>query len=1180
MSNDSQDDPSLTAPDFNSPEHNRLLREKHNHPMRLGKHRGFFKTLGEEEWELSQACLTEQQRADTDGGVKPMITNRQLCASRGYGVNSVWPPFDPGSCRNDFESEMARHGNLVGQRWLKLNRLVLGSEKTIQDTILKLSQGKIKDDKGKTLDIDHYLNLSWEKARDTYNNNHATESGEMTSSFRLDPKGGITPNRSADLDVFSLVYLTSQIAENLTGDPEADRNYPLYRNGANYMEDRQLFQDALLNDEKFQRMRKPGPNNKGKVKFNNKVEEFLEKHRASFLVPHINALDLTNTLNLLTFIHNRARFLPREFVYQDYEGMYLGSCTHILAGACDPTTSVYFKKFTDKKESGFPVKPIVVYAHREWPANAEREEELTRRGILLPGMGGWLTLQSQAITYLFLTSFCQQMLHLAKMEPVVDPVKNLTDSQILAIELAAAQTIEKARGDKYAENLDEIEALRQYELAYGGTEFFRYSNIISQQSEEAAQNIRILFDDPDYFARKVIEEKEHHWENLRVGYDEVKPGPYIQKYYDDDRVRHALYLDCMRAVLRRAFFDFFIWDAIAECLKNLVVMEAHTFAKAPQIEYVGGGKSIIALGDVEAERESTYDYYPFNAMIQMFVRQAAAFYVYEFRKKAIHAASAPMRDTYCIPNADKKPKGLPKGYYDVPDIELNFRHQASPEERSQVPRMVLELIENFISSPSSCMFVGTRKTAARILRYFEECEDDKKTSEKFSGLIRDTVKSLSIISEIADQMAHFLPNGFYTLKWGDDFETRFIDNFADTLRRCDSYDLPSLNGCSFTTQHVPDKRLARIFSFLDEVQGIGTRNENSYGTARGDIKRFGSSLLKGLIYPLARKEEKNLDYEHRVGAGFVVKNEALERLTLHMQIKKDHWPFHPDEKAWNTLSDASQDEHNHYQGIWKDLKESMKELSKQNRKKLKKPWSKSSKSSNMYDFVADEVKLARAMADISKRQTNDCVKKRRAKKKALDLRRRNQEEAVKRALEAEDAVMQDAPDENVAPDTALPPEDENDAEDIQDPAQGMEIDADITLEPEPEPEAEQPQVLVPPQAVPTEKLNKSCWDFWDSVFSDDPKFVPKVTFSQFTNALDKIGFQQNPQSTRGSSHFTYGYKPGVEHLPGVTSLNVVKPHSGTGNNASVARYIVKHWRHYLEQRGLTLEKLEQRFCRP
>ncbi|RGP73594.1 hypothetical protein FLONG3_6331 [Fusarium longipes] len=43
------------------------------------------------------------------------------------------------------------------------------------------------------------------------------------------------------------------------------------------------------------------------------------------------ALDLTNTLNLHTFKHNRARFLPREFVYQDYKGMYLGSCTHVLA---------------------------------------------------------------------------------------------------------------------------------------------------------------------------------------------------------------------------------------------------------------------------------------------------------------------------------------------------------------------------------------------------------------------------------------------------------------------------------------------------------------------------------------------------------------------------------------------------------------------------------------------------------------------------------------------------------------------------------------------------------------------------------------------------------------------------------------------------------------------------------
>jgi hypothetical protein len=285
-------------------------------------------------------------------------------------------------------------------------------------------------------------------------------------------------------------------------------------------------------------------------------------------------------------------------------------------------------------------------------------------------------------------------------------------------------------------------------------------------------------------------------------------------------------------------------------------------------------------------------------------------------------------------------------------------------------------------------------------------------------------------------MDQHLPNAFHLLEWKDEFEQLMLVGFTEILESAKSYDLVSLNGCSFGTKHVPEKRLGRIFSFLDEVQGLGSRNENSYGTARGDIKRFGSSLLKGLIYPLARKD-KNLDYDYHAKFGFDVTNDPLERLTKHMEITNDQWSFKPNEAPWKFLDDADEDNRKHFQGIWKDLKDSMLELSKKNRKNLKKPWAKSSKSSNMYDFVADEVKLARAMADMSKRQMKECVKKRKAKKKNLDLRRKRQEEAIQRELEAEDVVMQDAPDQNIAPDTTLPPGGENNPEGIEQPVQEM-----------------------------------------------------------------------------------------------------------------------------------------------
>lgn len=184
------------------------------HPARLGKHRDFVDLRFPYDNVREDHSKGEPEHADKHRDYKPITSNRGLAKSFGFGLNAVWPPFDPGSSRNEFEGELTRHGDLVGQHWQRLNRLVLGSEKEIQDAIIKLSQRDFKDANGKTLDIEHCLNLSWAAARDEYNVHHATEPGKFTSGFRLDPKGGMTPNRSTDLDVFSLLYLTSEPPKN------------------------------------------------------------------------------------------------------------------------------------------------------------------------------------------------------------------------------------------------------------------------------------------------------------------------------------------------------------------------------------------------------------------------------------------------------------------------------------------------------------------------------------------------------------------------------------------------------------------------------------------------------------------------------------------------------------------------------------------------------------------------------------------------------------------------------------------------------------------------------------------------------------------------------------------------------------------------------------------------------
>ncbi|KAJ4011364.1 hypothetical protein NW766_008008 [Fusarium irregulare] len=1160
------------------------------HTLRLGKWQNYLFMSHGGIATLKEASERDQQLADENGGVNPMPSNRSICAFYGIGRDAPWPPFDPGRPRKDFEYEITRHSRIVGQRWIKLNQLVLGSEKVIQDTIVRLAEGDIKDKDGKTLSVEDYLRLSWEVTRDTYNKDQATDPGNLTTGFRLDPKGSITANRSTNLDIFALVFLTTQTMRESVKERgivrNLDRYYPLYRNGANYMDDRKTLGEDLVDEEKFQNLRKPGPIKEGKTQFNINIEGFLEKHRASFLVPHINLLDLTNTVNLLLFIHHRARFLPREFSYVDRDGMYMGERTRMLFGAHEPTCIVVFKDFKDKDESGFPVKPLFHYVHKDWDTKRLGDHGIHRnRNLGFTGSAAWLTLQSQAITYTFLGNFCQHMLDLAKEKPVYDPLQSLTHRQMMVIENEAAQKIEEVRGDKHGENLDEIQALRQYEPTKEGFDYDRYHKLLAEQRDEAEQRIWFLFNDPHYFARKIIEEKEHHWDNLRVGYDEANPGSHIRRYYDDIKKRHDMYLDCMRNVVRRALFDFFIWHAILDALAAIKADEEnhHRFERN-EIKYVRGGKALRALNDESWQWGGDADRLTTNyKSVQRLIRIAASYIIFEFRKKAIHAASPHMRDVYCIPDANKKPADLlAPGYYNAPDIELNFRHQASPDERREVPRMVLELIENFISKPTSAMFVGVRNVTARIQRHFDECQDDEQTRSKFSDLIRDNIKGLHILSELVDYMDQHMSVGSFEHHM---FETPNEDVTGgkswEMLEHFGSYDILSLEGCTFDEEHVPPKRQERIFKFLDEIQGLKTGGESSYGAARGDIRRFGSSLLKGLIYPFGRKDS-NLKYMYNDKSSFKVKTETLDRLSQRMGINEDQWPFDKDEKPWNALEDESQDVQKHYQSIWKELKEEMKQLTKRNEKNLKKPYAKNGKKgSNMFDFVTNEIEVAQAMMETSKRQMENGVKKRRAKKKTIERRRQEQDQARRRDLEAQDAEMRDAPSQDTAPATFFSSEHKD--ETAEEPTQEMDVDLVVKTEtepePEPEPELDQPAISLPPpvaQTRPKIPLNNNCWQVWDAIFPANVVDAPKITFAQLDNALKKIGFEL--KSARGS-HYNYGYVDGAEPFEDVTGLQLVRPHGNGGEHTKAPASVVAKWRYYIEARQLTLEKLEERYSR-
>ncbi|KAJ4257518.1 hypothetical protein NW762_008642 [Fusarium torreyae] len=1144
--------------------------------------------------EMELLAEGEHFEAEASGGNSTMLVPLYWCNHYGFGRTSMWPPFNPSRSHTEFKEEFAKHGRLVGQRWLKLNRLVLGKEREIQETIIKLTDGDIKDEHGEILNLEHYLERSWQVARDVYNAEHVAKPGRVEGDFYLDPKGSITVSHSDDLDVFALDFLREVPFSRITPAP---RYTPLYRHGANYSDDREVL-DQYVDNPKGVDLEFPNTFTRGPVTYNQGVQDFLQKHRATFLVPHINMEDLTNPLNLLMFIHHRARFAPREFATLDNDLMYLGKYSQILSGACDPSCYVAFHDGEGIRDSDVPgLEPRIWYKHYIYKYKDTDKAKHWEWGTLLGGkhaygsMEAWLVMQSQAITFLFLSSLCEQMLDLAQETTVKDPLQTLNNQEIFDIESAAAQRINTMRQEKQTDTWQDMESIRQYEPIPTGTHFNKYLSKLATKRLDAEEHIKRLFDEPDYFVNHIIEQKEHHWTNLRMGYEPMR-GTHIEKYSSSDETyRHALYLDCIRSVLRRAFFEFFIWHAVEETLQDLVDFEKDHPSRGSGPTFLNGAKvwPQVKWSNLPVH-ENDENFRKYNRA-QLLVRYAAAFFVYEFRKKAIHAASEPMRDIYCVSHLgsemppDKLGRGLEKAYYDGKNISLSLRSQALPREREHLPRIVAELIENFISRESSSLFVGMRKVTARIQKHIDDCEDEEMRNN-FSNLICKTVDGLDVLSEVAEHMDLHFPCMFALMHWKSGREHKRRELFSQHLSTNESLDFLAFDEFEFEKNRVPDKRTKRIFRFLDEMQGFldKTPGEN-LGKAKGDIKRFGSSLLHEFIHPFNENTP------------FQVGDAGLERLSKHMAINRNQWPFDRKEMPWDFNNDLklAADERAENVEIWKQLKKELTEQRKRSANKIKNAWKREGgKPESTDDPVSDWLKRKDMLEERVKNKRKTWKKKRQRQKE--QYRRRHQ--VINRQLEDED--MQDTTSPEASPAGGA----EN-VETVQEHVQQLHIQPQPRPQAQPQPQQQLPPVpplrqLPTPQVRPPQQplglapdgnpkgiLNKNSWEIWTRILLGEIVYtkknnkkgkekLPSVRWSQVETAVGHIDFVKTKSQNTGS-HYTFQWTSACRWPSGlVDSFTLVHPHGKSeGPNSVVAPFKMRIWREFLRGRGFTYEFLKE-----
>ncbi|OPB40423.1 hypothetical protein A0O28_0005020 [Trichoderma guizhouense] len=422
----------------------------------------------------------------------------------------------------------------------------------------------------------------------------------------------------------------------------------------------------------------------------------------------------------------------------------------------------------------------------------------------------------------------------------------------------------------------------------------RYLQDLEFKMEVAEKHIQELFSDPGYFFGCIYTLKEHHWANIELERDETKvnerdPASIYIKKYVEEYYRHVLYFDLIRGVLRRSIFEFYMWHAIHTCLQEFQVTMRESFedyGKEDESDTDGTEmlqRPPIFLSD-KAERDHAALAEKYLSLVVL-LRYDAVFFINEFRKKGIHAGD---HTAFEVATVDPPKEGtqsrqntIDKKHYRARSLYCwpNFRNQylrVDEYSADEILRMFFfNSMDNFISDALNCTNCGITE-AAGYLQAMSRAHDPDSTKHIFTDLMDDTIDNLNLLSSLADHLECLWPAmdivGGAAVR--EDVRREYYDlgckdisiNFLDF----DEFDFE---------KKMPVKRLKRLFLFFDELQGF--KDETiSMGHAKGDLKRFGASLLCKFIYPLNDE-----------GADFKANQEAISRLEKAMGVSGSDYVF-------------------------------------------------------------------------------------------------------------------------------------------------------------------------------------------------------------------------------------------------------------------------------------------------
>ncbi|KAL7794385.1 hypothetical protein V8C37DRAFT_415239 [Trichoderma ceciliae] len=1052
----------------------------------------------------------------------PIDTIRDVKGAWGWGFTSRQPPGGPTPLLKDYAKAVEAMTSKIYRTWSKIQTMVKNHEDTIQEWIINSYPWDNQEWRtGNCLWA--ILENSWQQTVTSFDDCHPDikmfmEAKSAESDFQI-AVPDINTTRRFPFTFINQYFLKGDV---LPANKGLDRDHyvVVYRHAANFLDQRDL--------DDWPHVGEPEKLHDSTHIYNDEnSREFYQKFRASFLVPHIASYELLHPVRLLSFIHYRDRYHPSVFTKMDNDMTFIGRRTNYLTGPMIANRMVGFDTSGSGSAKGY--RPRL---WRGWGgqsniktgAVAEEYDDLWHRGQLFGTAEAWIMLQSQRATYFYIWQVLERNKVFVKARGRVEEwqKRNLT------------RWLHFTRQSPFLPPPTQIT--------------LRYFSELEFKMEVAEQNIQDLFNDPGYFFDCIHELRDHHWGYIGMKNDAKNPDSsdhhavYVEQY-TNEQTRHILYFDLIRGVLRRSFFEFYMWNSIRSRLQefeNMMIAKFADYCKKNTSDC--DGTSILQQPPLLLSEKK---------------RRGDATIAEKYLSLSVHAGSSTMRDlTYSIGQVQEDIQdricNIQKRHYGAPDLKYHSKIKQPWFNIDKVANndhfrlFAFEAIDSFVAGPMDCTNCGIKEVAG-FLQEITQIEDLERKDQIFTSLLDNTIDGLDLLSTLADHLESMWPamDRIGGAAAGESLRRTYFDlgskgisiNFLDF----DAFDFD---------ERIPMKRLKRLFLFFDELQGFKPESV-SVGHARGDLKRFGASLLCKLIYPLNNKSG-----DHKAN------QEALSRLEKAMGVSGVDYPYGERESPFNLDQEEAR------RGEVVPL--------------VSQPRSYRNTAAHERDLARERQERRDALIDDLLEPSK--AEKAREKKRLKKLSRRR-DKAKQRAKasgelsdEDEDEAMSDVGDANT-------PTRNN----RNDPRWRESLHATLKqfqLPPVPETlSVPEPQVTAPPfsgslqpapkapDGRPKNIMKKREWATLEAIYGIHGSANAAVSYAQVKAAMSALGYEE---VGRGGSRMIYVRQDGRwphNALPRGENLQLARTHGR--ERAAAAKGKSRDWGRRLCERGLTFDFIKQ-----